>query len=328
MPSPRVLAFDVGGSKLLGGVIADGGAVEHRAWRPVAGLDRDELFDLLAHAVEEARATAPDAVAVGFGIPSAIDRRRGVSVRCVHLPLDGVAFGAEMERRVGLPVAWDNDANLALLAEHRLGAAREAAEAVMLTLGTGIGGALLLGGRVYRGSLGAAGELGHTVVDIDGPACSPGCPGRGCLETLASGTAIGREGEAAGRADPDSGLGRALAEGRPVSAQLVTELALEGDALARVVLERVGERLGTGLVSFVNAFDPEVVVVGGGVMGAGELLLAPARRVLEERALLPVRGRMRVAAAELGAAAGMVGAGLAALDLAGAGTRGSADAVP
>src|SRR5829696_642877 len=135
MPSPRVLAFDVGGSKLLGGVIADGGAVEHRAWRPVAGLDRDELFDLLAHAVEEARAIAPDAVAVGFGIPSAIDRRRGVSVRCVHLPLDGVAFGAEMERRVGLPVAWDNDANLALLAEHRLGSAGRSCSAGASTAG-------------------------------------------------------------------------------------------------------------------------------------------------------------------------------------------------
>ena len=319
MPPPRVLAFDVGGSKVLGGVVEAGGTAERRVWRPVAGLGREQLLDLLEHVAEEMRAVAPDAVAAGFGIPSVIDRRRGVSVRCVHLPLDGLDFGAEMERRLRLPVAWDNDANLALLAEHRLGAARGASEAVMLTLGTGIGGALVLGGRPYRGRLGAAGELGHTVVDVDGPPCSGGCPGRGCLEVFASGTAIGREGEAAGRAEPASGLGRALGDGRPVTARLVTELALEGDPVARGVLERAGEWLGAGLVSIVNAFDPEVVVVGGGAMGAGELMLGPARQVLEERALLPVCGRVRVTAAELAEAAGMVGAGLAALELVEAG---------
>jgi glucokinase len=317
MPPPRVLAFDLGGSKLLGGVVDARGRAEERIRRPVAGLGREDLLDLFAQAVEEVRAGAPDAMAVGFGIPCLIDRRRGVSVRSVHLPLDELAFGAALEERVGLPVAWDNDANMALLAEHRLGAARGASEAVMLTLGTGIGGALVVDGRLYRGSTGAAGELGHTVVDIDGPPCSPGCPGRGCLEAFASGTAIGREGEAAVRAEPDSALGRALAEGRPATGWLVTGLALAGDPLARTVLERVGERLGAGLVSIVNALDPEVVVVGGGAMAGGELLLEPARRVLEERALLPVRDRVRVTAAELGEAAGVVGAGLAALELAG-----------
>jgi len=319
MPPPRVLAFDVGGSKLLGGVVGPGGEIEHRVWRPVAGLARGELLDLFEHAVEEGRAAAPDAAAVGFGIPSLIDRRRGISLRCVHLPLEDLPFGQEMERRIGLPVAWDNDTNLALDAEHRLGAARGASEAVMLTLGTGIGGALVVGGHLYRGSLGAAGELGHTVVDIDGPPCSRGCPGRGCLEALASGTAIGREGESAAQAAPDSELAVALAGGRAPTGRLVAELAAGGDPVARSVLERVGERLGAGLVSIVNAFDPEVVVVGGGAMGAGELLLGPARRVLEERALLPVAGRVRVTAAALGETAGTLGAAIAARELAGGG---------
>ena len=146
MPSPPVLAFDAGGTKLLGGVVDSDRTVRHRSWRLIAGVDRDELLDIFAEAVAQARAAAPDALAVGFGIPSVIDRRRGLSVESVHLPLDGLPFGAALEERVGLPVAWDNDTNLALLAELRLGAARGASEALMLTIGTGIGGALALGG--------------------------------------------------------------------------------------------------------------------------------------------------------------------------------------
>jgi glucokinase len=316
MPSPRVLAFDAGGTKLLGAVVEADGSVHHRLRRLIAGLDQDELLDLIAETVAELRAVEPDASAVGFGIASLIDRTRGLSVQSVHLPLDGVPFGAIMEERISLPVAWDNDTNMALLAEHRLGAARDASEAVMLTIGTGIGGAIVLGGELYRGSLGAAGELGHTVVDLDGPPCQGACPGRGCLEAVASGMAIGRDGEEAAAEAPDSALGRALAAGRPPTGELVTELALEGDATARSVIERVGRRLGAGVLNFVHAFNPGVVVLGGGAMAAGELLLEPARMVVAERGLRPSREQVRVVAARFGDAAGVVGAGLAALDVA------------
>jgi len=318
MPSPRVLAFDAGGTKLLGSVVEADGDVHHLVRRLIAGLGRDELLDLIAETVTELRAVAPEASAVGFGIPSLIDRTRGVSVQSVHLPLNEMPFGAVLEERLGLPVAWDNDTNLALLAEHRLGAARDASEAVMLTVGTGVGGAMVLGGELYRGSLGAAGELGHTVVDIDGPPCQGGCPGRGCLEAVASGTAIGRAGEAAA-GDPESALGRALASGRPPTGELVTELALDGDGAARSVLERVGGRLGVGILNIVHTFDPEVVVLGGGALAAGELLLEPARAVLAERGLRPGRDAVRVVAAHFGDSAGVVGAGLAALEVAAGG---------
>lgn len=316
MPSPRVLAFDAGGTKLLGGVVDSDMVVHHRSWRLIAGLERDELLDIFAETVAEGQATAPDAVAVGFGIPSVIDRRRGLSVESVHLPLDDLHFGAALEERVGLPVAWDNDTNLALLAELRLGAARGASEALMLTIGTGIGGALVLGGELYRGSAGAAGELGHMVVDLDGPPCQGGCPNRGCLEVIASGTAIGREGAIAAEAAPDSALGHAVGNGHPATGALVTALARSGDAVAGEVVELVGRRLGAGIASLVNVFNPEVVVIGGGAMGAGELLLGPARAVVGQTALRPSRDEVRVVPARFGDDAGLVGAGLAAFELA------------
>ncbi len=322
MPSSRVLAFDAGGTKLLGGVVDAEGVVHHRVRLPIAGTRRDELLGIFADTARELRRIAPDAVAVGFGVPSLIDRRRGLSVQSVHLPLDDLPFGEVMEKRIGMPVAWDNDTNLALLAEHRRGVAQGASQVLMLTVGTGIGGAIMLDGELYRGSAGAAGELGHVSVDLDGPPCQGGCPGRGCLEVVASGTAIGREAAAAAAAAPESGLGQAVASGRPPIGELVTELAHAGDAAAQSVLELVGRRLGVGVVNLVHIFNPEVVVLGGGAMAAGDYLLAPARAVLAERGLRPSRDTVRVVAATLGDDAGMVGAALAALDLA-VGARGA-----
>jgi glucokinase len=219
-----------------------------------------------------------------------------------------------MQERVGLPVAWDNDGNAAMLGEHRAGAARRTSDAVMLTLGTGIGGGLILGGELYRGSVGAGAELGHIVVDVHGPPCHGDCPGRGCLEVMASGTAMGREGARAAAAEPGSALGRVAAGGEEITGALVTELALGGDPLARGVIERVGEALGAGLVTLVNVFNPEVIVIGGGASAARELLLAPARSVLTERALRPGRDLAAVVPAHLGEEAGMVGAAVLALD--------------
>ena len=310
----RAIGIDAGGTKLLGGVVDESFAVRdrvHRFWR---GGTREEVLSVFVDSVSEARAAAPDVTAVGFGIPSVVDAARGVSEYSVHLPLEDVRFRDVMAERLGLPVFVDNDANLALLGEARAGAARGASHAVMLTLGTGIGGGLLLDGRLYRGARGGGAELGHMVVDIDGPPCQGGCPNRGCLEALCSGTAIGREGAAAAAGAPDSMLGRALAEGREVTGALVTELAHDGCPVAVEVLALVGRRLGAGVASLVNAFQPEVVVVGGGAVAAGELLLGPAREVALATALPGLRDGARLVAAELGAEAGVVGAGVLALE--------------
>ncbi len=205
-------------------------------------------------------------------------------------------------------MAVDNDGNAAAVAEHLHGSARGHRHAVVLTIGTGIGGGLVLDGRLYRGAQGAAAELGHVVIAEDGPACPGRCPGRGCLESLASGSALGREGAQIAEERPDSGLGRAAAEGREVTGALITELAHDGDLAAVEALRRVGAHLGTGIAGFVNVFNPEVVVVGGGVMAAGDLLLDPARDVVAERALAPARDLVRVVPARFGAEAGMIGA--------------------
>jgi glucokinase len=310
MAGRRVVGIDAGGTKLLGGVVDEQLAVHHRVHRLWRGAERQDVLDLLVEVVEEALATAPDAEAVGFGIPSLMDRDRAVSLECVHLPLAGVPFRDLMSERLDRPVVVDNDANCALLAEARAGAAKGAADALMLTLGTGIGGGILAGGEVYRGS-GGAGELGHMVVELDGHPCR--CGSKGCLETVASGAAIARAGAAAAEGEPESALGRARSGGREVTGPLVTEFAGEGDSVAIAVLADVGRKLGVGLASLANAFSPELIVVGGGASAAGDLLLEPAREELKQRALGPNRD-VRVVAAHLGDEAGMLGAALIALE--------------
>ncbi|HYF28117.1 MAG TPA: ROK family protein, partial [Baekduia sp.] len=219
-----------------------------------------------------------------------------------------------LAERLGLPVVVDNDATCAMLAEHRAGAAQGAKHAVLVTLGTGIGGGLVVDGRVVRGAVGAAAELGHVVIDIDGPPCQGTCPNHGCLEVLASGSALGREALRVARAVPDSALGRALAAGDEITGALTTELAHDGDLAARDLVALIGTRLGVGLSSFVNIFNPEVVVVGGGVVAAGNLLLGPAREEVARRSLRPSRDIVRIVPARFGADAGMLGAALLGLE--------------
>jgi glucokinase len=314
MPQRRVIGIDAGGTKLLGGVVDAGMVVHHRVHRTWRGADRAETLDIFVEAVEEVRAAAPDVVAVGFGIPALVEWEAGVSRWSTHLPLEDVRFRDLMSERLGLPVVVDNDANAALLAEARFGAAREAAHAVLVALGTGIGSGLLLDGRVYRGARGFAAEIGHMVVDLHGPDCQGACPGRGCLEVLSSGSTIGREGLRAARSTPGSALGRRAAAGREITGGIVTELAHDGDPAARAVLAEVGRRLGYGLVGVVNIFNPELIVIGGGAVAAGDLLLDPARSVVAERALPPMREIVQIVPTHFGDESGMLGAALLAFD--------------
>jgi glucokinase len=244
------------------------------------------------------------------GIPSTIDQRRGEAVDSVNIPLTGVPFRDRLQDRFGMPAAIENDANAAALAEHRYGAGRGSRHMVMLTLGTGVGGGLILDGELYRGAIGAAGELGHITLDLDGPPCQGRCPGRGHLEAMASGTAADGYAREAAERNPEGDLGRAAAEGKTVDARLAVELAANGPGDARDVLDHVGLHLGVGIASFVNIFNPELVVIGGGFSRAGDLLLEPARKVVRERALSPARDEVRIVPALLGVEAGLIGAGL------------------
>jgi glucokinase len=315
MPGRRTIGVDMGGSKLLAGAVDTELSVHHRAQRTLAGLDQAGLIDVAVEAVEEVRSLAGGEVsAVGFGIPSLIDQRTGRAVVAVNLPLRDVMFGEVMTERLGLPVFVDNDANTAALAEHRAGAAFGCSEAVVLTIGTGIGGGLILGGELYRGAIGSGAELGHMVIEIDGPRCQGNCPNRGCVEALASGTALAREARRIAAERHDSALAAAAKGGAALAGPLVTELAYDGDKAAIEVLELIGSRLGVAIANYVNIFNPEVVVIGGGVMAAGDLLLEPARRVVAERALPPSRDEVRIVTAEFGVEAGMVGAAALAFD--------------
>jgi glucokinase len=314
MSAVVTIGVDLGGTKALVGVL-DGTEVLYESREASTGQTEDELVELLVREIGEARDARPEAKAVGLGIPATIDHDRGIAVSAVNLPLSELPIRDLIGERVGLPVFVDNDGNVAALAEHLYGAAQGKPNMVMLTVGTGIGGGLVLGGEIYRGASGAGAELGHTVIQADGPPCQGNCPNHGCVEALASGTALGREGRAAAESAPDSALGELLAAGEKVDGTAVTKAAIAGDETAIGVFELIGGRLGVACSSFANIFQPDAIVVGGGVIAAGDLLLEPARRELRGRALNPMN-KTPILEATLGNNAGMIGAAaLARVDL-------------
>ncbi|HEU4450075.1 MAG TPA: ROK family protein [Gaiellaceae bacterium] len=312
MRGPLVIAVDLGGTKLATALVDSEGKLERVAAEPTELAGEDALLAQLERVVG-ARLT-DEVVALGVGVPSTIDQRAGRAVASVNIPLAGVGLRDRLRERFGVPVMIENDANAAALAEHRCGAGRGSRHMVMLTLGTGVGGGLVLDDRLYRGAIGAAAELGHVTIAVGGPPCQGTCPGRGHLESFVSGTAADRLAEELARERPDGDLGRAAAAGRIVDARLAAELAARGRGDARDVIEHVGFHLGVGITGFVNVFNPEVVVVGGGLGQAGELLLEPARRVLAEQGLSPAKDVVEVVQAVLGTRAGLVGSGLAAFE--------------
>jgi glucokinase len=308
----HVIALDLGGTKLAGGLVDRGGGVHEGTEEPTDTSSQAALVAQLERAI--AALTGEGAAAVGVGIPSLIDQRRGRAGASVNVPLADIDLRDRLSERFGLPVALENDANAAALAEHRFGAGRGAAHMVMLTLGTGIGGGLVLNGELYRGAIGAAAELGHMVIDVDGPRCQGFCPGYGHFEAFASGQAAARAACELADAQPEGALAQTRREGRELDGRLVTELARAGEPDAAEVVERIGFYLGIGIANYVNVFNPEVVVVGGGLAAAGDLVLEPARRVVAERALPTARDMVRIVTAELGPGAGLIGSGLVAFE--------------
>jgi glucokinase len=298
-----VIGADVGGTKIAAAVVDRESRIIRRLERPTP---RSSTADFLAEleATVDGLLAGGDVAALGFGIPATIDQKRGRAITAANLPLEDFAFRDAMNERFGLPVGIDNDANAAAIAEWAVGAGRGTMNMVMLTLGTGIGGGLILDGRPFRGSVGAAAELGHIVIEHDGPRCQGVCTGRGHLETLASGTAAGKI--ARDVIGPDS------------NAHDLVRAGQDGDDAARAALTEIGRRLGSGIGSLVNIFDPEVVVIGGGFAAAGDLVLDPAREIVRREALEPARSLVRIVPAELGPEAGVVGAALVAFEALGA----------
>ncbi len=298
----HAIGVDLGGTKILAGVVARDGTVARRHERATPQDSQEHVLAELEAAVAE---LLDDSVAaVGFGTPSPIDQERGVVVRCVNLPLENAPLRDHMHERFGIPVGLDNDANAAAIGEWRAGAGRGEDDVVMLTLGTGVGGGVISGGRPFRGRNGEGAEFGHVVIVHGGRPCQGTCTGHGHLEAYVSGSAA----TAAAQAE----------FGPSADAHRLVRLANEGDAKAKELLEEVGGYLGSGIGSFVNVFAPQLVLLGGGFgVAAFDYLRSPAEEVALREALEPMRSSLRLAKAELGTAAGLIGAafvGFEALD--------------
>jgi glucokinase len=310
-----IVGVDLGGTKVAVASL-DGSDLSDSVIEPTDLSGSDQLVDQVARMIGAVKRDGLEAV--GVGVPSVVEFATGRVVSSVNVPLADVPLRQVLSERVGVPVFVDNDATVAALAEaHDEQLRLVARDLVMITVGTGVGGGLVLGGRIYRGATGGAGELGHTIVGMDLAGAVPGpddrFPQEGSLEIVASGHALDRLAVKAAADHPDSALGRMHAKGDPVTGVDVVECAHSGDAVARRTIETWGGRVGIGVANAINTFDPEEVVIGGGAARAGDLLLEPARRVAAGFVLPGLGGRTTIRIARHGVRAGVLGAALLAV---------------
>ncbi|GAA3296386.1 ROK family glucokinase [Dactylosporangium vinaceum] len=304
------IGVDIGGTKVLGGVVDTAGDVLVQTRRDTPAQDPGETADRIIEVIKEL-AAGHEVQAVGIGAAGWVDATRSVVQFAPNLAWRNEPLRDKIQQASGLPTVVENDGNAAAWAEFRFGAAHDADESMVLyTVGTGIGGGIIIGGRLIRGANGVAGEVGHTMMVPDGHPC--GCGRKGCLEQYTSGNALVRFAKADAKARPGAAallLGLAGGDPDAIVGPAVTEAARLGDEVAVGAFAQVGHWLGVGFADMVQTLDPQVIVVGGGVIDAGDLLLAPARASYREQ--LAQRGQLPVAeirAALMGNLAGVVGA--------------------
>jgi glucokinase len=303
-----VIGVDVGGTKTAVGAVR-GAEAQERVEHPTELSSTAALLNGLEAAVNEVIRVAGRPAAIGVGVPSQLEYSTGTVETSVNIPLTGVPLRAELGRRFGVPVFVDNDANCAALAEAQL---VDCDDLVMITLGTGVGGGVIIGGRIFRGAHGLGAELGHFTVNADGPHCPGNCPNSGCLEAYCSGQALERDATELAEDKPDSRLARALGEDGKVSGRELGTAAEEGDPDALLVFDRFARMLGVGIAGYVNVFQPEKLVIGGGLSRASHLYFQRAVREAAARALPALWRRVEVSLARGGADAGVIGAGVLA----------------
>jgi glucokinase len=310
-----ILGIDIGGTNLVVGVVAEDGSrmltLNHEATRPEEGPDAVllRLGALARRTIVEAGRldTAAEIIGVGVGAPGPLDTRRGIIFLTPNLGWVDMPLRQRMADLLDLPTTLDNDANCAVLGEWWRGAARGSRHAIGFTIGTGIGGGIIVDGRLYHGASDCAGEFGHMTIDTAGRRCN--CGNYGCLEAYASGPAIALRAIEALQSGVESRLLDYVA-GDPagITAQVVYQAAQDGDGLALEVVRDTAKYLGTGIANLVNVFNPEVVVVCGGVTLAGERLFAPLRQEVARRAFKPAVQACRIVPGELTGSAGVYGA--------------------
>ncbi|WP_256840000.1 ROK family glucokinase [Ornithinimicrobium faecis] len=308
------VGIDVGGTGIKGAAVAQDGTLRHRSERQTPAQDVDAIAQTIADLVREltdkCRADGDEVGAVGVACAGFVDAAGGTVLFAPNLAWRDAPLKARLDEIVGRPIFLENDANAAAWGEFRFGGASEADDMLLVTIGTGVGGGIVSDGELLRGSEGIAAEIGHLRVMPEGNRC--GCGNRGCLEAYASGTALVREGrELVGGGSPHAGTLSDLCEGDPeqLTGHMITQAATDGDAAATELFADVGRWLGEGVASLVAVLDPELIVIGGGVSEAGDLLLEPTRAAFGRQ--LTGRGHRRqaeIVLAQLGNDAGMIGA--------------------
>ena len=315
-----LVGIDLGGTNLRAAVVDEEGRVLAQARMETRAADGAEaVLSRLAQVARDAAKAGGialrDVAACGVGSPGPLDASMGKVLYTPNLPgWRDVPVASRMKDALGVPCFLENDANAAGFGEFWRGAGRGSTEMVIYTLGTGVGGCLIVGGRLHRGKDQMAGHLGHAILFPDGRAC--GCGAKGCVEQYCSATAVAREAREATLRGIQTGLEKLVPEA--ITARAVHEAAVAGSAYCRELLARTGRLLGIAAASVVNVVDPQTIVIYGGMAAAGEMLLGPCRAAVREYALSPARERVKVVPAELGEDAGVIGAaGLALRRLAG-----------
>jgi glucokinase len=310
----KVLALDLGGTKIYSALVEREGKIIREDIRPTMSdggfsLVADRILDSLYSVMLEGEHPA----GVGVAVPAYIDPKTDTIIFSPNLKWHNVDLKKKLEDALGLPVWLENDANLAALGEHRYGSGKSYQDMVYITVSTGVGGGLILGGKIYGGAFGGAGEFGHMIVDVHGPECS--CKNRGCLEGLASGCAIKRDAQQLVK----SGKGRHMlfiaGSVEKIDARVVGKAAIDGDKEAQAVLANAGRYLGIAIANVANLLNPGAFIIGGGVAcGVGDLILDPARHEAYQRTYPPYRAFLKIIPAALRSQSGILGAAAFAMD--------------
>jgi glucokinase len=303
-----VLGVDVGGTKVAVAAV-DGVTVREATEDPTVTATTGQLLDGIEAVVRRVIERTGQPEAIGVGVPSQIDYATGTVETSVNIPLAGVPVREELGRRFGVPVFVDNDANCAALAEaHILGEKH----LVMLTLGTGVGGGVVIDGSTFRGAHGLGAELGHMTLNPDGPPCPGNCPNRGCIEAYCSGQALQRDATELANDKPDSALAKLIGVDGKVSGRDLVHAAEDGDADALFIVDNFARMLGIAIAGYINVFEPDRLTIGGGLSRASHLFLDRAVQEANARALPALLKRTKIALAEGGADAGVIGAAVLA----------------
>lgn len=312
-----IIGVDLGGTNIVAGAMPEDGsreiAMRSEPTQPDQGADAvvDRIARMIetviAETIAETNAKRDDFAGVGIGSPGPLDREHGIVIVTPNLGWRNFPLRDEVSKRVGIPASLDNDANCATLGEWWCGAAKGARHVIGITIGTGIGGGLILDGRLFHGASDVAGEIGHTTIDSTGRRCK--CGNYGCLEAYASGPAIAeRAREALAGGEPSVLTKMVKDDLSRITAQIVYDAAKKDDDVARQVVRETANFLGAGVANLLNIFNPDVVVIAGGVTQAGEPLFEPLRAEVRRRAFTPAVRAVRIVPGELPGTAGVVGA--------------------